>query len=180
MSFASRTGHEASPAELAEETGLTVAEVREVLAAPVELASLDELVGRGDVSLLATVQDANAPDPADAASARELHEIIEAALACLPADEQLVVRQHFGLDGAPRPLREIAGDVDMSPVKARAVKNRALYHLARGLRAASVTERARAGLRHASSAALAVGPLLVALAAKIADLFDRTDPTPPF
>jgi len=178
--LASRNGHEATPAELAEETGLTVAEVREVLAAPVELASLDEFVGRGDVSLLATVQDANAPDPADAASARELHEIIEAALACLPADEQLVVRQHFGLDGAPRPLREIAGDVDMSLVKARAVKNRALYHLARGLRAASVTERARAGLRHASSAALAVGPLLVALAARIADLFDRTDPKPPF
>jgi len=172
-----RNGHEASVAELVDETGLPPADVREALHAPVALASLDELAGEGDLPLSAFVADEVAPDPAEEAVDRETHETIAAAIAELPANEQLVVRRHFGLDGAPEPLNDIAAEVGVSPQKARAIKDRALFHLARSLRpAAARTVRSK---RRASSMAFQIGPLVAVLVSKIAALLEHGDVQPP-
>lgn len=175
--LSARSGHEASVAELVEETGLPAADIREAVNAPVAIASLDELAGDGDLPLSAFVADEAARDPADEAVAHEGHEMICAAIAELPPSEQLVVRRHFGLDGASAPLNEIAAEIGVSPQKTRAIKDRALFRLARSLRPAAVG--AARSKRRVSSLALQVGPLAAVLASKVATLLEHGDLQPP-
>lgn len=175
--LASRNGREPTAEEIAEDTGLAVAEVREVLQAPMSVVSLDELVRGSDTPLAAVVEDDAAPDPADEVVAHELHDAITAAVADLPANERAVVRRHFGLDGVPEPLNEFAAAQGVSPQKARALKDRALFHLARSLRPPAGTV-GRSG-RRISSVALQIGPLVAALASKLAALFEHADVNPP-
>lgn len=175
--LSARNGHEASVTELVDETGLPAADVREAIHAPTALASLDELVGEGDLPVSAFVADEAARDPADEAVAHEAHEMISAAIAELPANEQLVVRRHFGLDGAAESLNEIAAEVGVSPQKTRVIKDRALFHLARSLGPAAVA--AARSKRRVSSLALQIGPLAAVLASKIAALLEHGDVQPP-
>lgn len=171
-----RNGREPSIQEIAEEMGLAAAEVRGVIEAPISIASLDEPVAKAGAPLGSLVVDESACDPAEEAVAHELRDIVTAAVAELPENEQTVVRRHFGLDGAAEPLNDIATACGVSPQKTRAIKDRALFHLARSLR--PPTGAARSTARRTSTRALQIGPLVALLVSKVAALLEHADLPP--
>jgi DNA-directed RNA polymerase sigma subunit (sigma70/sigma32) len=52
------------------------------------------------------------------------------AVAALPARQRTVVARHFGLDGDPQSLAEVAAALELSPQRTRAIEQDALEELA--------------------------------------------------
>jgi len=181
--FSPANDHEPSMSELAAETGLAAEEVAEALEAPLTVASLDEVVGDDGLTRAALLSDPTARDPADEAVAHELRDMLADAVAKLPDDEQVVVRRHYGLEGQAQALADIADDLGYSPQKTRAIKDRALFHLARALR--PVVKTPLGAARRAASAGpyrsmiSRAGALIVVWIAKVSSLLEHGDVSPP-
>jgi RNA polymerase primary sigma factor len=181
--FSPVNGHEPSMLELAAETGLGADEVAEALEVPLTVASLDEVIGDEGLARVALLSDATARDPVDEVAAHELRDMLADAMAKLPHDEQVVVRRHYGLDAQAQSLTEIADDLGYSPQKTRAIKDRALFHLARTLQPIvkaplAAAKRVASGGRSRSMITRA-GALIALLATKASSLLVHGDVTPP-
>jgi RNA polymerase primary sigma factor len=181
--FSPENGHEPSTSELAAETGLATEEVAEALKVPLTVASLDEVVGDEGLTRAALLSDATARDPADEAVAHELRDMLADAVAKLPHDEQVVVRRHYGLEGQAQALTAIADDLGYSPQKTRAIKDRALFHLARALQPIvkaplGAAKRVATASRSRSMISRA-GALIAVLVTKASSLLEHGDVTPP-
>ena len=181
--LAAINGHEPSAAEVAAATGLAAAAVADALQAPMTVASLDEVVGEEGMTRAALLEDLNTRDPADEAATHELQGLVADAVAQLPADEQAVIRRYYGLDGEPRPLSDIAVEFGFSPQKTRAIKDRALFHLARALKPASASlgaaRRAASVVRGRAATISRVGAIVALLLERAASFLEHGDVSPP-
>jgi RNA polymerase primary sigma factor len=117
------------PEEIAEETGLSLDQVEQVL----ELATtvhLEDPVGEDGAQLGDFILDADAVDPVQAAEDGEAADRLRRSIAELPERAARIVTARFGLrDGRTKPLAEIAAEEGVTPERVRQIINEALDEL---------------------------------------------------
>ena len=128
-------GRPATTDEIAAVTGFDAAAIAGVEGVPLANASLNETVGGDDggAQLLDLLADATAPDPGDEAEEAARAEAVRAAVAELRAREREIVESHFGLEGDPHTLEQIAHDLHLAPERVRQIEQHAFATLARRL-----------------------------------------------
>ena len=124
-------GREPSPEEIAEEMGMPVERVREILKISQEPVSLETPIGEEEDSHLGDfIQDDNVPVPADAAAFTLLKEQLVEVLETLTEREQKVLRLRFGLDdGRARTLEEVGKEFNVTRERITQIEAKALRKL---------------------------------------------------
>ena len=124
-------GREPSPEEIAEEMGMPVERVREILKISQEPVSLETPIGEEEDSHLGDfIKDDNVPVPADAAAFTLLKEQLEEVLSTLTEREQKVLTLRFGLeDGRARTLEEVGQEFCVTRERIRQIEAKALRKL---------------------------------------------------
>ncbi|MBQ6354642.1 MAG: RNA polymerase sigma factor RpoD [Lachnospiraceae bacterium] len=124
-------GREPTEEEIAEEMGLSVERVREILKIPQEPVSLETPIGEEEDSHLGDfIQDENVPVPAEAAARMLLKEQLDEVLDTLTEREQKVLRLRFGMnDGRARTLEEVGKEFDVTRERIRQIEAKALRKL---------------------------------------------------
>lgn len=124
-------GREPMPEEIAEEMGMPVDRVREILKISQEPVSLETPIGEEEDSHLGDfIQDDNVPVPADAAAFTLLKEQLVEVLGTLTEREQKVLRLRFGLDdGRARTLEEVGKEFSVTRERIRQIEAKALRKL---------------------------------------------------
>ncbi|MDY2912038.1 MAG: RNA polymerase sigma factor RpoD [Agathobacter sp.] len=124
-------GREPSPEEIAEEMGMPVERVREILKMSQEPVSLETPIGEEEDSHLGDfIKDDNVPVPADAAAFTLLKEQLEEVLGTLTEREQKVLTLRFGLeDGRARTLEEVGKEFNVTRERIRQIEAKALRKL---------------------------------------------------
>ena len=128
-------GRAATTDEIAAATGFDAAAIEGVEGVPLANASLNETVGSDDggAQLLDLLADATAVDPGDEAEEAARAEAVRAAVAELREREREIVESHFGLEGDPHTLEQIAHDLHLAPERVRQIEQHAFATLARRL-----------------------------------------------
>ena len=123
-------GHEPSVAEIAADTGMAGARVRELLAIAEDAVSLSTPIGDGDGELSDMVVDPTVVDPADWATRLEERSGVQHLLDQLSSSQATVLRLRFGLDGSePLTLDDVGQELGLSRERVRQLEARALSHL---------------------------------------------------
>ena len=124
-------GREPTPEEIANEMGMTVDRVREIMKISQEPVSLETPIGEEEDSHLGDfIQDDNVPVPADAAAFTLLKEQLVDVLDTLTDREQKVLRLRFGLDdGRARTLEEVGKEFNVTRERIRQIEAKALRKL---------------------------------------------------
>lgn len=124
-------GREPSPDEIAEEMGISVEKVREILKIAQEPVSLETPIGEEEDSHLGDfIPDEDAPAPAEAAAFSMLKEQLVDVLGTLTDREQKVLKLRFGLeDGRARTLEEVGKKFDVTRERIRQIEAKALRKL---------------------------------------------------
>jgi RNA polymerase sigma factor (sigma-70 family) len=127
-----RHAREPSCVELADATGIARDQVDRLIAAERRPHALEEPIG-SDVDAGPTLADRLADPAAEDHYDRVLSPLETGALPSLldelDARERWIVSQHFGLDGSPRTLRDLAGVLALSAERVRQVEEVALEKL---------------------------------------------------
>jgi DNA-directed RNA polymerase sigma subunit (sigma70/sigma32) len=92
--------------------------------------SLDRPVTPDGTPLADLVTDPAAPDPEQQTLEYEQSRLVDDAIDLLPPRERLVIKRHFGLEGIPESIRDLALDLHLSPQRTRALERDALHRLA--------------------------------------------------
>lgn len=124
-------GREPTPDEIAEEMGISVEKVREILKIAQEPVSLETPIGEEEDSRLGYfIPDDDAPAPAEAAAFSMLKEQLVDVLGTLTEREQKVLKLRFGLeDGRARTLEEVGKKFDVTRERIRQIEAKALRKL---------------------------------------------------
>lgn len=124
-------GREPSAEEIAEEMGMPVERVREIMKIAQEPVSLETPIGEEEDSHLGDfIEDQDAPAPAEAASFHLLKEQLEDVLDTLTQREERVLRLRFGLeDGRARTLEEVGQVFGVTRERIRQIEAKALRKL---------------------------------------------------
>ncbi len=124
-------GREPTDEEIAEEMGLTLERVREVIKFAQAPISLETPLGHEEDSQLGDfVEDKEATSPSDAASITMRHFAVEAALDTLIPRERRVLQLRFGLiDGYERTLEEVGKRFGVTRERIRQIEGKALRKL---------------------------------------------------
>ena len=124
-------GREPSAEEVAEELGMPVDKVREIMRVAQEPVSLETPIGEEEDSHLGDfIPDDDAPAPADAASHTLLKETLGSVLDSLTPREEKVLRLRFGLeDGRSRTLEEVGKEFNVTRERIRQIEAKALRKL---------------------------------------------------
>jgi RNA polymerase primary sigma factor len=124
-------GREPTDEEIAEEMGLTLERVREVIKFAQAPISLETPIGHEEDAYLGDfVEDKEATSPSDAASITMLHLAVEAALDTLIPRERRVLQLRFGLiDGHERTLEEVGKRFGVTRERIRQIEVQALRKL---------------------------------------------------
>lgn len=124
-------GREPTPDEIADEMGITVEKVREILKIAQEPVSLETPIGEEEDSHLGDfIPDEDAPAPAEAAAFSMLKEQLVDVLGTLTEREQKVLKLRFGLeDGRARTLEEVGKEFDVTRERIRQIEAKALRKL---------------------------------------------------
>ena len=126
-----QNGHEPSADEIADELGMPVDKVREIMRVAQEPVSLETPIGEEEDSHLGDfIPDDDAPAPADAASHTMLREQLVEVLKTLTPREEKVLRLRFGLeDGRSRTLEEVGKEFNVTRERIRQIEAKALRKL---------------------------------------------------
>jgi RNA polymerase primary sigma factor len=124
-------GHEPTAEEIAEEMGVTVEKVREIMRVAQEPVSLETPIGEEEDSHLGDfIPDEDALVPAEAAYHTLLREQLGDVLGTLTLREAKVLRLRFGLeDGRPRTLEEVGKEFNVTRERIRQIEAKALRKL---------------------------------------------------
>ena len=115
------SGRPPTPAQLAVDTGLSVAAVVDARQAGLAPISLDQSVLPDGSSLASAVADPEAGDPELAAIEHEQAELLQAALERLPERRRRIVSLRWGIGGAPMSNAQLAKELDLSPRRAQVI-----------------------------------------------------------
>jgi len=119
-----------SSEELASATGYELRHVEEALGAVTASVSLNQSVGTDDDGELGDLfSDPNAPNPAEEAQESLERQSVRRALLTLSENERRVLELRFGLDGEPKSLEAIAGELQISRTRVRQLEKDALTRL---------------------------------------------------
>ena len=126
-----QNGHEPSAEEIADEMGVSVEKVREIMRVAQEPVSLETPIGEEEDSHLGDfIPDEDAPVPAEAAYHTLLREQLGDVLSTLTPREEKVLRLRFGLeDGRPRTLEEVGTEFNVTRERIRQIEAKALRKL---------------------------------------------------
>ena len=126
-----KNGHEPSVEEVAEELGMQVDRVREIIRISQDPVSLETPIGEEEDSHLGDfIPDELAPAPAEVASLSLLKEQLDEVLGTLTDREEKVLRLRFGLeDGRPRTLEEVGQRFQVTRERIRQIEAKALRKL---------------------------------------------------
>ncbi|AEE95519.1 RNA polymerase sigma factor RpoD [Mahella australiensis] len=124
-------GREPAPEEVAEEMGISVDKVRDIMKIAQEPVSLETPIGEEEDSHLGDfIPDDDAPAPAEAAAFTLLKEQLMDVLDTLTPREEKVLRLRFGLDdGRARTLEEVGKEFDVTRERIRQIEAKALRKL---------------------------------------------------
>ena len=125
-------GREPTPDEIAEEMGISVEKVREILKIAQEPVSLETPIGEEEDSHLGDfIPDDDVPAPAEAAAFSMLKEqLVDVLGTTLTEREQKVLKLRFGLeDGRARTLEEVGRKFDVTRERIRQIEAKALRKL---------------------------------------------------
>jgi RNA polymerase primary sigma factor len=131
------SGDQPSPAELAADTGLSVAAVVNARSAGLAPISLDQPIRPDGPSLESVMADPDGGDPELTAIEHEQAEMLRAALARLPDRQRRIVSLRWGIGGHPLTTAEIATELKLSPRRAQEIGTDALYELRAALEPAN-------------------------------------------
>ena len=124
-------GHDPSAEEIAEEMGMSVEKVRDILKIAQEPVSLETPIGEEEDSHLGDfIEDEGASEPSEAASFTLLKEQLMQVLSTLTPREEKVLRLRFGLeDGRSRTLEEVGKEFNVTRERIRQIEAKALRKL---------------------------------------------------
>ncbi|MEV4125229.1 sigma-70 family RNA polymerase sigma factor [Nocardia sp. NPDC049707] len=130
-------GREATDAELANESGIPVDKISDLLDHSRDPVSLDMPVGNDEEAPLGDfIEDSEATSAESAVIAGLLHHDVRSVLATLDEREQQVIRLRFGLDdGQPRTLDQIGKLFGLSRERVRQIEREVMSKLRKGERA---------------------------------------------
>ena len=126
-----KNGHEPTAEEIADELGMPVDKVREIMRVAQEPVSLETPIGEEEDSHLGDfIPDDDTPAPADAASHILLREQLSEVLHTLTPREEKVLRLRFGMeDGRSRTLEEVGREFNVTRERIRQIEAKALRKL---------------------------------------------------
>ena len=124
-------GHDPTPEETAEEMGMPVEKVREILKIAQEPVSLETPIGEEEDSHLGDfLPDEGASEPSEAASFTLLKEQLVEVMSTLTPREEKVLRLRFGIeDGRSRTLEEVGKEFNVTRERIRQIEAKALRKL---------------------------------------------------
>ena len=124
-------GKEPTPEQIAEEMGMSVEKVREIMKISQEPVSLETPIGEEEDSHLGDfIPDEDAPAPSDKAAATLLREQLFEILSTLTPREQKVLKIRFGLeDVRTRTLEEVGKQINETRERIRQIEAKALRKL---------------------------------------------------
>lgn len=124
-------GRSPTPEELADDMGISVDKVCEIIRIAPEPLSLDTPVGEEeDAQLLDFIEDDTCDSPTEAADRSLLRERIEEALRVLTDREREVIKMRFGLiDGMPHTLEEVGRHFNVTRERIRQIEAKAIKKL---------------------------------------------------
>ena len=124
-------GHDPSPEEIADEMGMPVEKVREILKIAQEPVSLETPIGEEEDSHLGDfIPDEGASEPSEAASFTLLKEQLVDVLSTLTPREEKVLKLRFGIeDGRTRTLEEVGKEFNVTRERIRQIEAKALRKL---------------------------------------------------
>ena len=124
-------GHDPTPEEIAEEMGMPVEKVRDILKIAQEPVSLETPIGEEEDSHLGDfIPDEDASEPSEAASFTLLKEQLTTVLSTLTPREEKVLRLRFGIeDGRTRTLEEVGKEFNVTRERIRQIEAKALRKL---------------------------------------------------
>ena len=124
-------GHDPSAEEIAEEMGLPIEKVRDILKIAQEPVSLETPIGEEEDSHLGDfIPDEDASEPSEAASFTLLKEQLMDVLSTLTPREQKVLELRFGItDGRTRTLEEVGKEFNVTRERIRQIEAKALRKL---------------------------------------------------
>lgn len=124
-------GHDPSAEEIADEMGMPVEKVREILKIAQEPVSLETPIGEEEDSHLGDfIPDEDAEEPAEAASFSMLKEQISDVLDTLTPREKKVIELRFGMiDGKSRTLEEVGKEFGVTRERIRQIEAKAIRKL---------------------------------------------------
>lgn len=126
-----KKGNEPTPEEIANEMGVSVDRVRQVLHITQEPISLETPIGSEEESHLADfIEDKNVKSPASEAALNMLKERVEEVLITLKPREEYILRLRYGIgDGQPRTLEELGTIFGVTRERIRQIEANALRKL---------------------------------------------------
>ena len=124
-------GHDPSAEEIAEEMGIPVDKVRDILKIAQEPVSLETPIGEEEDSHLGEcIPDEDASEPSEAASFSLLKEQLMEVLETLTPREKKVLELRFGIvDGRTRTLEEVGKEFNVTRERIRQIEAKALRKL---------------------------------------------------
>ena len=124
-------GHDPTPVEIAQEMGMPVEKVREILKIAQEPVSLETPIGEEEDSHLGDfIPDEGASEPSEAASFTLLREQLMEVLDSLTPREARVLKLRFGIeDGRSRTLEEVGKEFNVTRERIRQIEAKALRKL---------------------------------------------------
>ena len=124
-------GHDPSAEEIAEEMGMPVDKVRDILKIAQEPVSLETPIGEEEDSHLGDfIPDEDASEPSEAASFSLLKEQLMSVLDTLTSREKKVLELRFGIvDGRTRTLEEVGKEFNVTRERIRQIEAKALRKL---------------------------------------------------